>query len=133
VLSPEGGALAKMLPPFRLGLGARLGGGEQYMSWIALEDAVGALVHALDTDLSGPVNLCAPSPVSNADFTAALARALGRPAVLPAPRFALRLALGEMAAPLLLEGQRARPARLLESGFEFRHPELEPALRALVG
>jgi uncharacterized protein len=132
VLAPHGGALGKMLLPFKLGVGGKIGEGRQYMSWIALEDAVRALVHAVDADsLRGPFNLTAPNPVTNGDFTRALGRALRRPTALTVPSFAARLAFGEMADAALLAGARALPRRLLESGFTFRHPELEPYLRAL--
>jgi uncharacterized protein (TIGR01777 family) len=128
VLHPSGGALAKMLGPFKLGLGGKLGSGAQYMSWIALEDAVRALLHLIDQPLEGPVNLVAPNPVTNAEFTRALARALHRPAPFFVPSFAARLALGEMAEVALLRGQRVFPKRLLASGFRFAQPELEPLL-----
>lgn len=133
VLANGGGALAKMLPVFRLGLGGRLGSGRQWMSWIALTDAVGAVQHALATaELSGPVNVVAPGEVTNAEFTAALGRVLGRPTVFPVPAFALRLAVGQgMADEALLASTRAVPAKLAASGFVFRQGELEPALRAL--
>ena len=128
VLGP-GGALARMLPVFRLGLGGPLGSGRQWMSWISLPDAVAAMLFALQTPaLDGPVNLTAPEPVTNAVFTRALARALHRPAVLPAPAFALRLALGEMADEALLASTRVLPARLASEGFVFRHPVLDRAL-----
>jgi uncharacterized protein (TIGR01777 family) len=133
VLSDLGGALAKMLGLFRLGLGGKLGSGEQYLSWITLDDVVGAFSHCLHhEELLGPVNTVSPTPVTNATFTAALARVLGRPAVLPAPAFALRMALGEMADEALLASARVRPAKLLESGYNFRHREIEPALRAVL-
>jgi uncharacterized protein (TIGR01777 family) len=129
VLTPLGGALAKMLPPFRLGLGGRIGRGEQFMSWIALDDAVGALHHVLLTEnLSGPVNLVAPNPVSNREFTATLGKVLRRPALAPVPAFAIRLLFGEMGERLLLEGQRVLPARLVAAGFSFEFPVLEDAL-----
>jgi len=134
VLSPAGGALAKMLTPFRLGLGGVIGGGAQWMSWIALDDVIGALRHALGTDaLRGPVNAVAPAPVTNAEFTRTLGRVLRRPTLLPMPAFAARLALGEMADELLLSSQRVLPARLLASGFAFRYPTLEGALRHELG
>jgi hypothetical protein len=134
VLSPEGGALAKMLLPFRLGLGGRLGSGQQYMSWVALDDAVGAIEHALATDtLRGPVNVVAPRPVTNLEFTRTLGRVLSRPTLLPVPAPAARLALGEMADALLLASSRVEPARLLASGYRFRHPDLEEALRQMLG
>lgn len=128
VLGP-GGALSRMLPVFRLGLGGPLGSGRQWMSWISLPDAVAAILFALQTPaLDGPVNLTAPEPVTNAVFTRALARALHRPAVLPAPAFALRLALGEMADEALLASTRVLPARLASEGFVFQHPVLDRAL-----
>ncbi len=134
ILSPEGGALARMLPPFRLGAGGRLGSGRQYMSWLSLADAVGAVKHALSTgSLSGPVNAVAPHPVTNAEFTKTLGRVLRRPTIFPMPAFAARLAFGEMADELLLASQRVEPAKLLASGYEFQHAELEEALRSLLG
>jgi len=133
VLAPNGGALRQMLPLFRLGLGGRLGTGEQYWSWIGIDDAVGAVEHVLaNASLSGPVNMTAPAPVTNREFTAVLARVLRRPAWLPAPSAALRLALGPMADELLLASARALPNRLLDSGYAFRHAELESALRHLL-
>jgi len=133
VLSAEGGALRKMLRPFRMGLGGRIGSGRQYWSWVSLADAVSAICHALGTAaLRGPVNLASPGPVTNRQFTRDLARVLGRPAVLPLPGFAARLLLGEMADGLLLASARVRPRKLLESGFEFRHAELAPTLRELL-
>jgi len=134
VLSPAGGALAKMLTPFRLGLGGVIGGGAQWMSWISLEDAIGVIRHALATDtLRGPINTVAPSPVTNAEFARTLARVLWRPAVIPMPAFALRLALGEMADELLLSSTRAVPARLQADGFAFHHLTLEGAIRSVLG
>jgi uncharacterized protein (TIGR01777 family) len=133
VLAPEGGALAKLLPLFRLGLGGRLGSGREWMSWITLADVISAVVHALGTPtLAGACNCVAPGPVTNEDFTRALAGALHRPALLPVPAFALRLAVGEMADAALLASCRAVPARLLASGFRFAHPEIAGALRALL-
>jgi uncharacterized protein (TIGR01777 family) len=134
VLSPEGGALARMLPLFRMGLGGRLGSGEQWMSWISLPDMTGAVLHIInESQLSGPVNLVAPIPVTNAEFTRALARAVHRPAIFPAPAFALRLAFGEMAREALLASMRAIPSRLAESGFRFQHAQLGLALESLLG
>lgn len=131
ILSREGGALANMLTPFRLGLGGRVGSGRQWWSWISLEDAVGAIAHALATErLEGPVNTVAPNPVTNAEFTKILGRVLHRPALLPMPAFAARLALGEMADELLLTSARVAATKLLESGYAFRHATLEQALRA---
>ena len=131
VLDESGGALAKMLGPFRLGLGGRIGSGEQLMSWIALDDwtrAVAHLLHAGQT--SGPVNLVAPTPVSNADFTHALGHALGRPTLIPVPETAIRLAFGEMGEATLLASQRVVPTRLLGSGFSFEYETVDDALRA---
>lgn len=129
VLSPSGGALAKMLPPFRLGLGGPVAGGHQYVPWVHLDDVTGALLHCLDDRrASGPVNVSAPNPVTNAELSRALGRVLHRPAVLPVPAVALRLLYGDMAA-MVLTGQRALPERLLQLGYVFHHPELEEALR----
>jgi uncharacterized protein len=129
VLSAQGGALAKMLTPFRLGLGGRIGG-NQYWSWIALDDSVGAICHALTTEtLEGMVNIVAPQAVTNREFTTTLGRVLGRPTILPVPAFALRLALGEMADEALLSSARVEPARLAGTGYIFRYPNLEGALR----
>jgi uncharacterized protein len=134
VLSPAGGVLGRMLPAFRMGVGGRLGSGRQWMSWIAIDDAIGAIHHALMTEsLDGPVNATAPYPVTNRDFALTLGRVLGRPTILPAPATALRLAFGEMADVALLAGARVVPARLVRSGYEFRHGELEGALRFVLG
>jgi len=133
VLSSRGGALARMLPIFRLGLGGRLGSGRQYWSWIALPDVVAAVEFAITHPaLAGAVNLVSPNPVSNAEFTATLARVLRRPAIFPAPAFALRLALGEMADEALLSSQRVQPEKLLNAGFHFTYPRLEGALTAVL-
>jgi uncharacterized protein len=133
VLSPAGGALKAMLPAFRLGLGGRLGSGRQFMSWIAIDDAVGSINHALTkADLSRPVNAVAPNPVRNAEFTKTLAHVLRRPAVLAVPSIALSAALGD-AAQELLGSQRAVPERLEQSGYRFRAPGLEDALRHVLG
>jgi uncharacterized protein (TIGR01777 family) len=131
----KGGALGPQLPLFRLGLGGRLGSGRQWVSWIALEDEVAAIMRILDdAELAGPFNLSAPNPVRNGELTAELARALHRPAALVVPPAALRLALGRGPADeMLLASQRVRPARLIEAGFEFRHPELASALAAALG
>lgn len=134
VLSSSGGALAKMLPPFVMGAGGRLGSGRQAMSWIALDDVVGALYHLLATPaLAGPVNLVAPHAVTNAEMTRRLAEVLRRPAIAPAPAAGLKLALGEMANELLLADQRIEPAALTAAGYAFRFPELDGALRHLLG
>jgi uncharacterized protein (TIGR01777 family) len=131
ILGPGPGALAKMLPIFRLGLGGPLGSGRQWLSWISLDDVIAAILFILDTPtLAGPVNLTAPHPVTNAEFTRALSVAVHRPAVLPAPAFALRLALGQMADAALLSSARAVPSRLLASRFQFAHPNVEQALAA---
>jgi hypothetical protein len=133
ILSAKGGALSRMLLPFRLGLGGRLGSGRQWMSWISLEDAIGALRAAISSeDLKGPVNVVAPNPVRNAEFTRLLARILRRPAIFPAPAFMLRLMLGELADALLLASQRVRPERLLDAGYRFRHDHLESALKVIL-
>ncbi|MFN8093356.1 MAG: TIGR01777 family oxidoreductase [Vicinamibacteria bacterium] len=134
VLSAKGGALGKMLPPFRAGLGGPLGPGTQYMSWIAMDDLIGAVHHALANDgVSGPLNATAPEPVTNAVFSRTLGRVLSRPAIAPAPAFALRLLFGEMADAALLSGARVRPAKLLAAGYRFRFDNLERALRHELG
>ena len=136
VLSPKGGALATMLPPFRMGVGGRVGSGRQWMPWIHLDDVTAAMAHLLEApagSLASAYNLTAPNPVTNAGFTKALGTALRRPTIFPAPGFGMRLAFGEMADALLLAGQRVVPRRLLASGFEFQHPEIGPALMDLVG
>lgn len=134
VLSPAGGALAQMLRPFRLGLGGVIGSGEQYVSWVALDDVLGAILHVLFTDtLHGPVNITAPQPVTNRQFAATLGRVLGRPTLLPVPARVVRMALGEMADELLLSGAHVQPQRLQEAQYTFRHPELEGTLRFLLG
>lgn len=132
VLAPRGGMLARLLPPFRLGLGGRLGSGRQWMPWVHWQDLVGMFDHLLlHPQLHGPYNACAPEPVRNADFTRALAQALRRPALLPAPAWALRLLLGEMST-LLLGGQRLLPRRLQEAGYRWQHPQLDAALQDLL-
>jgi uncharacterized protein (TIGR01777 family) len=129
VLSPSGGALAKMLPFFKLGIGGPVAGGHQYVPWIHVDDVVGALLRCVDdADADGPVNVTAPNPVTNTELSRALGRALGRPAVLPVPGLAVKLLYGEM-AEIVTKGQRVVPARLRQLGYEFRHPEVEPALR----
>ena len=134
VLSGAGGALGQMLPPFRLGLGGVLGGGAQYMSWVALDDVVGAISHVLTTEsLHGAVNLAAPEPVSNRDFTKTLGRVLRRPTRFAMPGFAARLLFGEMADALLLASARVEPAKLNASGYAFQYPALEGALRHVLG
>jgi uncharacterized protein len=135
VLSPKGGALTNMLTPFKLGLGGRLGSGQQWWSWIHVDDIVAAIHHALNTaSLSGAVNLVAPNPMRNTEFTKTLASVLRRPALFPVPEFALRAAFGGMAAhELLLASQRVEPAKLVASGYSFRFRELRAALENLVG
>jgi uncharacterized protein (TIGR01777 family) len=133
VLSPDGGALAKMLPFFRLGIGGPVAGGRQYVPWVHLDDVVGAMLFCLENgNAAGPVNLTAPDPVTNAELSRTLGRVLRRPAVLPVPAFALKLLYGEM-AHIVITGQRAVPARLQQLGYAFRHPDLEPALRDVLG
>jgi uncharacterized protein (TIGR01777 family) len=134
VLAAGSGALARMLPIFRLGLGGRLGSGKQWMSWIGLRDLVAATLFALDRPaLTGALNLTSPQPVTNAEFTRILARRLHRPAILPAPAFALRIALGKMADEALLSSTRAVPRKLLDAGFRFSHESIEDALGEAVG
>jgi uncharacterized protein len=133
VLSPRGGALAKMLTPFKLGLGGVVGSGRQYFSWIALDDLVSAIIFALETEsLIGPVNAVAPGAVTNREFTKTLGRVLARPTLFPMPAFAARLAFGEMADEMLLAGARVAPHELTAAHFKFAYPELEPALRHLL-
>lgn len=133
VLSSQGGALAQMLPVFRAGLGGRLGSGRQWISWVALPDATRVIEFALQTKgISGPVNIVAPNPVTNLEFTGSLARVLHRPAVLRVPTLAFRLAFGEMAEATVLQSERVMPARLTAAGFDFEYPGLEAALRAVL-
>jgi uncharacterized protein len=133
VLSAAGGALAKMLPLFRLGLGGCLGSGRQYMSWITLEDLSRAAMFLLERpEIAGPVNATSPNPVTNREFTKALGQVLRRPTLLPAPAFALRMAMGEMADALLLASARVLPRRLQAGGFAFEYPDLSGALRSLI-
>jgi uncharacterized protein (TIGR01777 family) len=134
VLDPSGGALAKTLPLFKLGLGGRLGSGRQWWSWISLEDEVGAIRFLLDHDVRGPVNLAAPHPVTNAEFTKVLGNVLGRPTVLPVPAFGPKLLLGaELAEQLLFTSARVLPSPLVDAGFEFTSPDLDGALRKELG
>jgi len=133
ILSANGGALAKMLTPFKMGIGGVLGSGRQYMSCISIDDCVTAIVYALSTNsLSGPVNVVGPVPVTNAEFTKTLGRVLGRPTVMPMPAFAARLAFGEMADELLLSSSRVVPQKLLDSGLQFHDRDLEAALRLVL-
>lgn len=134
VLTPKGGALAKMLLPFKMGAGGILGDGRQYMSWVTLDDVVGAIGHMLATDnVKGPVNLVAPAPVTNREFTKTLGHVLRRPTVMPLPGFAARMVFGEMADALLLASARVKPGKLMESGYVFRHASLETGLRHILG
>jgi uncharacterized protein (TIGR01777 family) len=133
VLDPEHGLLKQLLLPFRLGIGGPLAGGGQYMPWIHVDDEVRLLLWALDTDrASGTYNATAPNPVTNREFSKALGRALGRPAVVPLPKLVLKLRFGGELGEVTSGGQRAVPRRAVDDGFEFRHPELEPALRDLL-
>jgi uncharacterized protein (TIGR01777 family) len=130
VLSRKGGALSKMLFPFQMGVGGKLGSGKQYMSWIALDDAVGAFRHAIKTpSIKGAMNAVAPNPATNLQFTKALGKVLGRPTIAPLPAFMVKLIFGEMGESLLLASQRVEPARLSAEGYQFQYPQLEPALR----
>ncbi len=133
VLSASGGALTKMLTPFKMGFGGVVGGGRQYMSWIALDDMVSAIAHVINTEtIEGPVNMVAPNPVTNYEFTKTLGRVLGRPTIFPVPAFAARLAFGEMADELLLSSARISCAKLLASGYQFKFSKLEDALKYLL-
>jgi uncharacterized protein (TIGR01777 family) len=134
VLSDRGGALAKMLPAFKMGVGGRIGNGRQWMSWVDLQDVVGAIHHLLKTEsLGGPVNLVAPQPVTNAEFTKILASVLSRPAIFPMPAFAARLAFGQMADELLLASQRVEPTKLISCGYAFRFGDLRGSLQSILG
>jgi uncharacterized protein (TIGR01777 family) len=134
VLSKDGGALARMLLPFKLGLGGRIGSGRQYMSWVSIDDEIGAILHAIDTDeVHGPLNATGPEPVTNADFTKALGAAVHRPTVLPVPLAPLKAMYGaELVQRVLVDGQRVLPARLEATGYTFRHPTLDAALAAVL-
>src|SRR5262249_20141898 len=130
----RGGALAKMLPLFKLGLGGRFGAGRQWWSWISIDDEIGAIRYLIDQEISGPVNLTGPEPVTNADFTRALGTVLHRPAVLPVPRFGPQLLLGrELSDQLLFSSQRVEPTVLSEHGYRFRHPDVTTTLAAATG
>jgi uncharacterized protein len=134
VLARDGGALPKLLLPFRLGLGGRIGSGRQWFSWIALGDVVRAVLHIVDdAALAGPIDIVSPNPVRNTDLARTLGRVLHRPTLIPVPAWAIRLALGRMGVESLLASQRARPARLVERGFSFEQPTLESAVRSALG
>lgn len=134
VLSKAGGALGKLLVPFKMGIGGKVGDGKQYMSWIAIADLISAIAFAIDSDfLNGPVNLVAPNPVTNEAFTNTLGAVLSRPTVLPAPAFAMRMLFGEMADALLLSSARVMPEKLISSGYKFQYPELKSALKSVLG
>lgn len=133
VLARRGGALDRMVTPFRLGLGGRIGSGRQWWSWVALADALTAYRFVLENEISGPVVLSSPNPATNAQFVRALGRALRRPTVFPLPGFAVKAAFGEMGVAVLLEGQRTLPARLLDTGFEFSEPNIDAALERTLG
>jgi hypothetical protein len=129
VLSPKGGALGKMLLPFKMGVGGRIGDGQQWMSWIDIQDMIGAIHHMLNSDLlQGQVNMVAPKPVKNAEFAKTLGSVLSRPAILPMPAFAVKLAFGEMGETILLGSQRVEPAQLVMSGYPFRFSDLRSSL-----
>ncbi len=133
VMAANGGALAAMRTPFRLGLGGRLGSGRQWSSWVSVDDVVGAIQHVLNHDtLQGPVNTVSPNPVTNAEFTSTLAAVLHRPAIFPVPAFAVKLIFGEMGEELFLGSQRAEPAKLAASGYRFKHPVLKNALQDIL-
>jgi hypothetical protein len=133
VMSADGGALPKMLTPFRLGLGGRLGNGRQWWTWVSVRDVVGAIQHVLNhNSLSVPVNAVAPNPVTNAEFTRILASVLNRPAIFPIPAFAVRMIFGEMGEELFLGSQRVEPTKLAASGYQFQHPDLKNALKEIL-
>lgn len=133
ILSPDGGALQRMLLPFRVGLGGPIGSGRQYWSWVSMKDVVGVIQHAIsDSRLHGPVNVVAPTPVSNREFTKSLGRTLRRPTFMPLPAFAARLALGEMADELLLYSARVRPKKLHESEYRFRNIDLDSCMQEML-
>ncbi len=133
VLSPEGGALGKMLTPFKMGVGGKIGNGRQWMSWIDVQDMVGAIHHTLKSDLlQGPVNMVAPKPVTNTEFTKTLGTVLSRPTLLPMPAFAVKLAFGEMGESVLLSSQRVEPTQLVMSGYPFRFTSLQASLESLL-
>jgi len=134
VLSPVGGALQRLLPSFNMGLGGKVGSGKQYLSWISMDDLIGSVYHAMDDDnLSGPVNLVAPNPVTNLEMTRTLAKVISRPALFTLPAWLIKLVFGEMGKEVLLSSTRVIPEKILAAGYRFRHPDLEGALRHLLG
>jgi len=134
IFSAEGGMLEKLLPPFKLGVGGKIGSGKQYMSWVAMDDVVGAVTFALENETQrGPINIVTPNPVTNGEFTKALGKVLSRPTFFAVPEFAARLAFGEMADEMLLSSQRVVPKRLSDAGYKFKYPDLEAALRHTLG
>ncbi len=134
MLSPSGGVLAKILPVFNLGGGGNLGNGKQYMSWIAIDDILGSVLHILNTDtIIGAVNLVSPNPVTNSEFTKILGKVISRPTIFPVPEIALKMLLGQMAQELLLASSKVYPKKLENTGYEFAYPDLELAFRHLLG
>ena len=134
ILAREGGMLSKLLTPFKMGMGGKVGSGKQYISWVALEDAVNAIKLAIDDEsIHGPINIVSPNPVTNEEFTKTLGHVLNRPTALAMPAFAARLAFGEMADEMLLASQRVMPKRLIKAGFQFQYPTLESAMRKYIG
>ncbi len=132
VLSKQGGALKPMLLPFRLGLGGRVGSGRQWWSWVDMQDVVGAILHAMKTNIQGPMNVVAPNPVTNAEFTKALGSVLSKPTIFPMPAFAARLAFGQMADELLLASQRVEPMKLKQTGYPFKFVEVRNSLQTIL-
>jgi uncharacterized protein (TIGR01777 family) len=134
VLSPLGGALKKLLLPFKLGFGGKIGSGNQYMSWVGIDDVITVIYNALsDSSMEGPVNVVAPNPVTNKEFTMILGKVLSRPTIFSIPETAIKLVFGEMGREVLLSSTRVNPKKLLESGYSFRNPDLEGALRHMLG
>ncbi|HBB96833.1 MAG TPA: TIGR01777 family protein [Blastocatellia bacterium] len=134
ILARDGGMLSKLLTPFKMGMGGKVGSGKQYISWVALEDAVNAIKLAIDDEsIRGPINIVSPNPVTNEEFTKTLGHVLNRPTALAMPAFAARLAFGEMADEMLLASQKVMPKRLIQAGFQFQYPTLESAMRKYVG
>jgi hypothetical protein len=132
VLAKDGGALEKMLTPFKLGVGGVVGSGKQWMSWVAIDDVVGIIIFALENEINGPVNTTAPNPATNQEFTKTLGRVLNRPTFFPVPEFAIKMMFGEMGETLLLQGCRVLPKRLQENGFNFKYANLDEALQSVL-